>query len=91
MIKRRFFKVDHGDRDGADHSSSSSDEDYDNQPAEGSQENDDDNEVSSASSGSFIHFFFSFSKSILVDVLALLHGVLNSLNFVAWFNYLRRV
>ncbi|KAI5428123.1 uncharacterized protein LOC127126821 [Lathyrus oleraceus] len=51
MIKRRFFKVDHGDRDGADHSSSSSDEDYDNQPAEGSQENDDDDEVSSASSG----------------------------------------
>ncbi|CAK8542669.1 unnamed protein product [Lathyrus sativus] len=52
MIKRRFFKVDHGDRDGSGHSSSSSDEDYDNQTAEVSQDNDDDDdEVSSASSG----------------------------------------
>ncbi|KAL5058786.1 hypothetical protein RYX36_030390 [Vicia faba] len=49
MIKRRFFKVDHGDRDGSDHSSSSSDEDYDNQIPEVSQDNDD--EDSSASSG----------------------------------------
>ncbi|XP_058753758.1 SAGA-associated factor 73-like [Vicia villosa] len=50
MIKRRFFKVDHGDRDGSDHSSSSSDEDYDNQTTEVSQESDDDdNEVSSPS------------------------------------------
>ncbi|XP_027188115.1 uncharacterized protein [Cicer arietinum] len=54
MIKRRFFKIDHGDRDGSDHSSSSSDEDYDNQTAEVSHEESDDgddNEVSSTSSG----------------------------------------
>ncbi|CAJ2651438.1 unnamed protein product [Trifolium pratense] len=57
MIKRRFFKIDHGDKDGSDPSSSSSDEDYDNQVAEVSHDSDNDNdndnddEVSSVSSG----------------------------------------
>ncbi|GAU32762.1 hypothetical protein TSUD_323300 [Trifolium subterraneum] len=51
MIKRRFFKIDHGDKDGSDPSSSSSDEDYDNQVAEVSHDSDNDGEVSSVSSG----------------------------------------
>lgn len=56
MIKRRFFKIDHGDRDGSGNSSSSSDEDYDNhEVAQVSDDNDDNNdsddEASSASSG----------------------------------------
>ncbi|XP_039684166.1 uncharacterized protein DDB_G0284459 isoform X4 [Medicago truncatula] len=55
MIKRRFFKVDHGDRDGSGNSSSSSDEDYDNnqvaQVSDDNDDNDSDGEVSSASSG----------------------------------------
>lgn len=55
MIKRRFFKIDHGDKDGSDPSSSSSDEDYDNRVAEVSHDSDNDNdnddEVSSVSSG----------------------------------------
>jgi hypothetical protein len=61
MIKRRFFKIDHGDKDGSDPSSSSSDEDYDNQGAQVSHDSDNDDEVSSVSSGSFIHIF-SISK-----------------------------
>ena len=61
MIKRRFFKVDHGDRDGSDNSSSSSDEDYDNhEVAQVSNDNDSDDEASSASSGSFIRIFLSW-------------------------------
>lgn len=55
MIKRRFFKIDHGDRDGSGNSSSSSDEDYDNnqvaQVSNSNDDNDSDVEVSSASSG----------------------------------------
>ncbi|KAK2415255.1 hypothetical protein QL285_037752 [Trifolium repens] len=51
MIKRRFFKIDHGDKDGSDPSSSSSDEDYDNQGAQISHDSDNDDEVSSVSSG----------------------------------------
>lgn len=66
MIKRRFFKVDHGDRDGSGHSSSSSDEDYDNQTTD--QESDDDDEVISPSSGSFVHSLCFFYWKMIFSV-----------------------
>jgi len=83
MIKRRFFKLDHGDRDGSDPSSSSSDSELEAEAEATEEESEDDataeakpnhDEAGSTSSGWFIYltvcFFVSLCKMCLV-VLAL--------------------
>ena len=68
MIKRRFYKVDHGDRDGPDPSSSSSDSELEVEPEASEDESEDyaiaevkpnDNEAGSTSSGSFYHILLT--------------------------------
>lgn len=84
MIKRRFFKLDHGDREASDPSSSSSDSELEAVAETSEEESEEDaiaevkpndDEAGSTSSGWFIHFlltvlFVSFSKMCSV-VLAL--------------------
>lgn len=77
MIKRRFFKIDHGDRDDAsDSSSSSSDFDQEADATEDSEEHvipavNEDNESGSISSGQWIVILIIFFSVQLYFIFSL--------------------